>query len=73
MHFVSLAATPTVWDIRLHSRPSFYFSFGKDSCMYVCVQVVTTMERVMRLKNAALFIDNFESTGLLAPNPVDNT
>ncbi len=38
-----------------------------------CVQVITAVERVMRLKNAALFIDNFETTGLLAPNPVDNT
>ena len=37
------------------------------------VKVITAVERVMRLKNAALFIDNFDTTGLLAPNPVDNT
>ncbi|CAL5218896.1 g635 [Coccomyxa viridis] len=36
-------------------------------------KVITAVERVMRLKNAALFIDNFDTTGLLAPNPVDNT
>ena len=37
------------------------------------VQVVTKVEQIMRLSNVALFIDNFQSTGLLAPNPVDNT
>ncbi len=50
---------------------------SSGSCMMPyrswCVQVITAVERVMRLKNAALFIDNFETTGLLAPNPVDNT
>lgn len=39
----------------------------------VTAQVITAVEQVMRIRNAALFIDNYQTTNLLAPNPVDNT
>jgi hypothetical protein len=40
----------------------------------VCTQqVIEKVESAAYLRNVALFIDNFEDTGLLNPNPVDNT
>ena len=45
-------------------------------CTLMCgatAQVIFVVEQVMRIRNAALFIDNFQTTNLLAANPVDNT
>ncbi len=37
------------------------------------VTIVERLEDAFHLDNIALFIDNFQSTNLLDPNPVDNT
>ena len=36
-------------------------------------QVISVVKQVMRIRNAALFIDNYQTTNVLASNPVDNT
>ena len=37
------------------------------------VTIAERLEDAFQVDNVALFIDNFQSTGLLDPNPVDNT
>ena len=39
----------------------------------LCLQVIERVEGRAQLKDVALFIDNFQDTNLLNPNPVDNT
>ena len=58
--------------------PALYFSIylcilgaGRDTP--VVLQVIERVEGRAQLKDVALFIDNFQDTNLLNPNPVDNT
>ncbi|BDA43975.1 hypothetical protein COCOBI_05-1590 [Coccomyxa sp. Obi] len=52
------------------SIASFY---RRHKSMPAFTKVIEKVEGKAFLKDVALFIDNFQSTGLLDPNPVDNT
>ncbi|EIE25735.1 hypothetical protein COCSUDRAFT_52556 [Coccomyxa subellipsoidea C-169] len=47
--------------------------YRRHKSMPAFTKVIDKIEGRAFLKDVALFIDNFQSTGLLNPNPVDNT